>query len=85
MVELGGPGPSRQVGGHGERGPAAEDVLDVAAEVAPGADVDEDPQPVAVHRLDRLAKRHRPASTGATARRRISSVESGMRAAVEHE
>ena len=56
VVELGRPRATGQVSGHGECGPPAEDVLDIAAQVAPRPHVDEDPQSVPVHGLDRVAK-----------------------------
>ena len=57
MVQLGETAPAREVRRHGERRPTAEGILDEAGQVAAGPDVDEEPQAVGVHGLDRLAER----------------------------
>ena len=60
VVELRQARAPRQVRGDREGGPPAQRVLDEPGEVAPRTDVDEEPDAVGVHRLDRPAERDGP-------------------------
>ena len=82
MIQLRQPRPPRQVRRDGEVGPAPERVLDEPGQVAPRPDLDEEPDAVGVHRLDRRAEGDRarptarPRAAGSPRRRRPSGPRS---------
>lgn len=84
MGELGHARAVDDVGRHGEVVPSPQGVVDERRQAPTGADLDEDPDAVAVHRLDRLAEPDRMGPLVAHERGRLVG-SSGKRSAVTPE